>query len=78
VTEARLNATLDRVTKGKTAFIVAHRLSTVRRADLILVIDEGTVAEQGTHLELMARSSRYRTLYETQYEPFEAVADESG
>jgi ATP-binding cassette subfamily B protein/subfamily B ATP-binding cassette protein MsbA len=73
LTEARLNQTLARVTKGKTAFIVAHRLSTIRRADLILVIEEGTVAESGNHEALMARSSRYRTLYETQYAPLEAV-----
>jgi ABC-type multidrug transport system fused ATPase/permease subunit len=74
LTEARLNQTLARVTRGKTAFIVAHRLSTIRRADLILVIEEGAVAEQGSHDELMARSSRYRTLYETQYAPTAAVA----
>ena len=67
VTEARLDETLARVTKGRTALIIAHRLATVRRADLILVIEEGRVAEQGTHAELMARSSHYRTLYRTQY-----------
>jgi len=67
LTEARLEETLARVTQGRTAFIVAHRLATVRRADLILVIEEGTVAEHGTHRELMATSGLYRTLYETQY-----------
>jgi ABC-type multidrug transport system fused ATPase/permease subunit len=67
LTEARLNRTLAQITKGRTSFIVAHRLATVQRADLILVIEAGRVAEQGTHAELMARSSRYRTLYETQY-----------
>ncbi|NIV75086.1 MAG: ATP-binding cassette domain-containing protein, partial [Gammaproteobacteria bacterium] len=72
LTEARLGETLARVSKGKTAIIVAHRLSTVRRADLILVIEEGSIAEQGTHEELMARSSRYRELYETQYASLEA------
>jgi ATP-binding cassette subfamily B protein/subfamily B ATP-binding cassette protein MsbA len=66
ITEARLNETIAQVTKGRTAFIVAHRLATVRRADLILVIEEGSVVEQGTHAELMATSRRYRELHETQ------------
>ncbi|MEN8158593.1 MAG: ABC transporter ATP-binding protein [Myxococcota bacterium] len=77
ITEARLDQTIARVTKGRTALIIAHRLSTVRRADLILVIEEGRIAEQGTHDELMAASSRYRTLYETQYRHANAAdADE--
>jgi ATP-binding cassette subfamily B protein len=67
ITEARLDETIARVTKGRTALIIAHRLNTVRRADLILVIEEGRIAEQGTHEQLMAASRRYRTLYETQY-----------
>jgi ABC-type multidrug transport system fused ATPase/permease subunit len=68
LTEARLDQTLAQVTKGRTALIVAHRLATIRRADLILVIEEGRVAEQGTHAELIASSGRYRALYETQYQ----------
>jgi ABC-type multidrug transport system fused ATPase/permease subunit len=67
ITEARLDETLSQVTKGKTALVIAHRLATIRRADLILVIEAGRVVEQGTHDELMAASTRYRTLYETQY-----------
>jgi ATP-binding cassette subfamily B protein/subfamily B ATP-binding cassette protein MsbA len=67
ITEARLDQTLAQVTKGRTALIVAHRLATIRRADLILVIEEGRVAEQGTHAELIAASARYHALYETQY-----------
>ena len=67
LTEARLDRTIAEVTKGRTALIVAHRLATIRRADLILVIEEGRVAERGTHSELIASSGRYRALYETQY-----------
>jgi len=67
LTEARLDQTIAQVTKGRTALIVAHRLATIRRADLILVIEEGRVAEQGTHDALIASSGRYRALYETQY-----------
>ena len=78
LTEARLNETIAQVTKGKTAFIVAHRLATVQRADLILVIDEGTVVEQGTHAELMATSSRYRLLHDTQYAELADGGDEVG
>lgn len=65
-TEARLNETLDRITKGKTSFIVAHRFATIMRADLIVMIEEGRVVEQGTHEQLLARSDRYRRLYELQ------------
>ncbi len=67
ITEARLDETIARVAKGRTAFVIAHRLATIRRADLILVIEDGRVAEQGSHDELLATSGRYRTLYETQY-----------
>jgi ABC-type multidrug transport system fused ATPase/permease subunit len=73
LTEARLSETIARVTKGKTSFVVAHRLATVQRADLILVLEEGKLAEQGTHAELMARSRIYRALYETQYARLEAL-----
>ena len=67
ITEARLDQAIAQVAKGRTALIIAHRLATIRRADLILVIEEGRVAEQGTHAELIASSGRYRALYETQY-----------
>lgn len=53
--------------KGRTSFVIAHRLSTVRSADLILVLDRGVIVERGTHDELLARPSRYRTLYEAQH-----------
>lgn len=70
--EVKLGEALDRLLRGKTHFIVAHRLSTILRADLILMIEEGRVIEKGTHAELMARSSRYRRLYDLQrVEPLE-------
>jgi ATP-binding cassette, subfamily B, bacterial len=65
-TEAKLNETLDRLMKGKTSFTIAHRLSTIMRADLILMIEEGRVVEQGTHEDLLVKSDRYRQLYDLQ------------
>jgi ABC-type multidrug transport system fused ATPase/permease subunit len=49
--------------KGRTTFVIAHRLSTIRQADQILVIEEGSIAEQGKHEELIARKGRYFELY---------------
>lgn len=66
VTEAELNKTLERLMKGKTSFIIAHRFSTVMKAELILMIEEGRIVERGTHEELLARSDRYRQLYDLQ------------
>ena len=66
VTEAKLNETLDRLMKGRTSFTIAHRLSTIMRADLILMIEEGRIVEQGTHEHLLSRSDRYRQLYDLQ------------
>ena len=54
--------------KGRTSFIVAHRLSTIREADIILVMDSGKVIEQGTHEELLAEKGFYAKLYNSQYE----------
>ncbi len=65
-TEAKLNETLDRLMKGKTTFTIAHRLSTVMKADLILMIEEGRIVEQGTHEDLLGKSDRYRKLYDLQ------------
>ncbi len=62
-TESKLDITLDRLMKGKTTFIIAHHFSTIRKADLILMIEEGRIIEQGTHDQLFARSERYRQLY---------------
>jgi ABC-type multidrug transport system fused ATPase/permease subunit len=62
-TEQRVERALRRLLHGRTAFIIAHRLSTVRRANLIVVLEHGVVVEQGTHDELLARGGRYSELY---------------
>ena len=66
-TEARIDEALDRLLAGRTSIVIAHRLSTVRRADRILVMGEGRVIEEGAHDELLARPSAYRRLYESQF-----------
>ena len=53
--------------EGRTSFIVAHRLSTIRTADRILVMKDGNIIEQGTHEELLAQNGFYRQLYESQF-----------
>ncbi|MFJ4898307.1 ABC transporter ATP-binding protein [Streptomyces sp. NPDC088727] len=67
--EAAVQEALGEALEGRTAVVIAHRLSTVRAADLILVIEEGRVAERGTHSELLAAGGRYEELYRTQFEP---------
>ena len=66
VTEARIQGAFDRLARGRTTLIIAHRLSTIRSADQILVIQDGVVAEQGSHQELLAKNGVYATLYRTQ------------
>jgi len=63
VTEIKIQEALRRLMQGRTSFVIAHRLNTIRSADLILVLRDGTVAEQGTHSELMAKNGFYRELY---------------
>ncbi len=67
VSEQRIQAAADKLLQGRTSFIIAHRLSTVRNADRILVIDGGRILEEGSHKALMARKGRYYELYENQF-----------
>jgi len=68
-TELLIKEALDSFMRGRTTFIIAHRLSTIRNADLILVVRDGSIVEQGTHEELMARGGFYAELYNSQFEP---------
>ncbi len=83
-TERLIHQAMIGVMRGRTTFVIAHRLSTVREADLIVVLKEGMIAEQGTHRELMLRSGIYREIFELQLRPQAeilldaAVAGDSG
>lgn len=66
-TELVIQRAMDELTKGRTSFVIAHRLSTVKNADLILVMNEGDVIEKGTHDELMQKGGFYSTLYNSQF-----------
>lgn len=66
VTEQRIRRAMLTITRGRTSFIIAHRLSTIRDSDLILLIEDGRIAERGTHDELMALNGRYAGMYRTQ------------
>ena len=67
-TEVRIQKAMDNLMRGRTSFIIAHRLSTIRDADLILVMKDGDIVEQGTHEELLARNGFYADLYNSQFE----------
>ena len=67
-TEEKINDALEKLMEGKTSFIVAHRITTVKNADLILVMRDGEIVERGRHTELMERGGFYKELYESQFE----------
>ncbi|MGN1298736.1 MAG: ABC transporter ATP-binding protein [Candidatus Scatovivens sp.] len=69
-TEELVQKAMDKLTEGRTSFIIAHRLSTIRNADLILVINEGNIIEQGNHEELMNKNGFYAELYNSQFEEY--------
>lgn len=68
-TERVIQEAMDRLTEGRTSFVIAHRLSTIRNSDLILVMRDGNIVEQGTHNELLARGGFYADLYNSQFDP---------
>lgn len=70
-TEALLSKAIDKLTENRTSFIIAHRLSTIRNADLILVMKDGDIVEQGNHDELMKQGGFYSTLYNAQFDTAE-------
>ncbi|MED4604461.1 ATP-binding cassette domain-containing protein, partial [Paenibacillus validus] len=66
-TEIHIQRAMNELMQGRTSFVIAHRLSTIRHADLILVMNQGSVIEQGTHEELLAQRGFYAELYESQF-----------
>lgn len=72
-TEARIQSAMDNLMKGRTSFVIAHRLSTIRDADLILVMKDGDIIEQGTHQSLLATNGFYANLYNSQFEKTESI-----
>lgn len=72
-TEMRIQKAMDNLMRGRTSFVIAHRLSTIKDADLILVMKDGDIIEQGTHEMLLAKKGFYSDLYNSQFEKAEAV-----
>ena len=66
-TEIRIQKAFAKMMQGRTSFIVAHRLSTIKEADVILVMNNGNIIEQGTHEELLAQNGFYANLYNSQF-----------
>ena len=68
ITEQKIQTAIETVIHGRTSLVIAHRLSTVRNADLILVVDDGKIIERGKHAELLAKKGHYYHLYTRQFE----------
>ena len=66
-TEIQIQKAFQKMMQGRTSFIVAHRLSTIREADVILVMKDGNIIEQGSHEELLAKNGFYKELYQSQF-----------
>ncbi len=73
-TEVLIQKAMDNLMHGRTSFIIAHRLSTIRNADLIIVMNEGDIVEQGTHLDLLAKGGFYAKLYNSQFAGEEGIS----
>lgn len=71
-TERRIQKAMNNLMKGKTSFVIAHRLSTIQDADLILVMKDGDIVEQGNHQELLEKGGFYASLYQSQFENISA------
>ena len=67
LTEIRVQKAFAKIMQGRTSFVVAHRLSTIKESDAILVMRDGNIIEQGTHDELLAKGGFYKNLYESQF-----------
>ena len=66
-TEELIQTAMDNLTRGRTSFVIAHRLSTIKNANLILVMRDGNIVEQGTHEQLLEKGGFYATLYNSQF-----------
>ena len=75
-TESQIRTAMEFVMEGRTTFVIAHRLSTVHRADTIIVMQDGQIAEQGTHQELLEHNGLYKEIYDLQLRPQEEVMRE--
>ena len=67
LTESRVQKAFAKMMKGRTSFVVAHRLSTIKESDIILVMKDGNIIEQGSHDELIAKNGFYTNLYNSQF-----------
>jgi ATP-binding cassette subfamily B protein len=77
-TELKIQKTLKSILMEKTCFIIAHRISSVKEADLILVMEDGKIIEQGTHSELLAKKGYYHHVYQNQFGNFENQHSQEG
>lgn len=77
-TEKLIQSALDTLMEGRTTFVIAHRLSTVRRADMILVLDKGRIVERGSHAELLARGGLYQEIHDLQLVQRDSFVEETG